>query len=152
MSRRFFVFFYRFIFTNFRSLAGYLRLALGGASMDENDEEPSAEAGGGVEGSDTEPRPRGWSPEQGAITAEGCPAEGFGSQQRSDSAWMTEEEEVEEEEESVNETTDKFYCSYDSTWENEEGEREKKTASRRPLTFFNSVSEPSTAQTSGLRA
>lgn len=145
VSRGFFFFFHRVFFTHFRALVGYFRLALGGGSRDANEGEPSTETVGGLQGVDTEPRPRGWSPEQGSVWGRDRPTEGHGGcgggrQQRSgeNSPRRTDEEE-EEEEKALDETTDEFYCSYDSTWETEGG-RDK--AASRPLTSFRSVSEP----------
>lgn len=153
MSRGFLFYFHRVIFTRFRALGGYFRLALGGGSGDENEDAPSStETVGGLCGVETEPKPRGWSPEQGSVwgTSSGKerPAEGFeggARQQRygENAAWMTEEEE--EETVTVGETTDEIYCSYDSTWETEEDGRDK--AASRPLTSFKSVSEPSLSNT-----
>lgn len=147
VSRGFFFFVHRVIFTHFRALVGYVRFALDGGSRDENEDAPSTETGEGLQGVDTEPRPRGWSPEQGAAwgTSSGKERPTRGAREErsgENSAWMTEEE---EEEEAVDETADEFYCSYDSTWETEEGGREK--AASRPLTSFSSVSEPSRSRT-----
>ncbi|XP_075904049.1 opioid growth factor receptor-like isoform X1 [Nelusetta ayraudi] len=116
-----FFFVHRVFSPRFRSLVDYVRLEVGGGSRDA----PSTETAGGLQGVDTE---REWSPEQGS---EKKPPPG------GHSARVTDEEgEAEAVDDDRLKTTDEFYCSYDSTWETEEGAHDERAS--RPLTSFRS--------------